>query len=102
MRDKVVAHRDLDAPVADWGFLSELRIRRINSELSFETISPSLSDEHAIKILPLIHSLISDMDEHINQFAQTYLLYLPPEDALYTVHLGDVPPHWLQLIPQSV
>jgi hypothetical protein len=42
IRDKSIAHRDLDGPVADWGFISQVRVLIESGGLTVHTISPIL------------------------------------------------------------
>lgn len=98
MRDKVLAHRDLDGPEADWGFLSQICIRMKSQQITVETISPNISNEKAANIIPLIDILISFTEDAVHKFMSTYLRYLPNEDAHYEIYLKDKDLYWLQKI----
>ena len=94
-RDKAVAHHDLDGPVADWGFISQLQINIMSGQMTHDTLSPVLPNETAHDMIPLLIFLIEKMDESINAFQQSYLSRLPPTDASYVVSLDDNPTEWL-------
>jgi hypothetical protein len=40
MRDKIIAHRDLDGPIADWGFVSQLEVAADATGITINTLSP--------------------------------------------------------------
>lgn len=109
MRDKVVAHRDLDGPVADWGFISDLHISVKSRQLELNTISPKITDDFAHKILPLTSYLIGVLDKRINAFVGPNLGRIFRNDGTYVVSLEENPQEWLikkkthqnmRLIPQ--
>ncbi len=98
IRDKIVAHRDLDGPVAEWGFVSELRVDIKAGEMAINTRSPFISDETAQATRPLIAHLISLADRTIDDFVRQYIMPgVTPEDASYVVSLEENPEHWLIL-----
>lgn len=97
VRDKIVAHRDLDGPVTDWGFVSEVRIDIVSQELAINTRSPCISNELAHAARPLISYLISTADSTIDDFVRRFIMTsITQADASYIVSLEDTPKHWLQ------
>jgi hypothetical protein len=44
LRDKVIAHRDLDGPIAEWGFISQLQVVADDTGVEVNTLSPSLEN----------------------------------------------------------
>jgi hypothetical protein len=96
MRDKVVAHRDLDGPTADWGFVSQLQIFSFGSDVEIHTLSPIISGELAEEISSLCVILINLMSE----CAKPLLKYLksPLPKGRYVVSLEDDPAEWLQRV----
>jgi hypothetical protein len=95
IRDKSIAHRDLDAPVADWGFISQLRVNIHLGELTINTISPILENEKARELLPLLDALIAKLGVLSLQFINTFLLPMHTPDGSYIVSLDDSPTPWL-------
>ena len=97
MRDKVVAHRDLDGPEADWGFVSQVQIVSYGSEVEINTLSPIIPSEMAEEISPLCVMLVNSMAEKMKPF----LSYLrpPPTAGHYTVDLAEKPTEWLHRVP---
>lgn len=94
-RDKVIAHRDLDGPVADWGFVSQLLIEIDDQGFSPQTLSPVLSIEKARDTVALADDLIRAMDAEMNQFVQTYGPQFSRTSGLYTMNLEDDASDWL-------
>lgn len=98
MRDKVIAHRDLDGPIADWGFLSQLRVEVQGSEALIHTLSPSIEDLRARQLSQLIDVLVPIMEERIQPSLRSYL-NPPPADGSYLVSLDENPVDWLRRVP---
>ena len=94
LRDKVVAHRDLDGPVTDWGFISQLELNFRAKELSVNTTSPSMPEDTARKALYLIDSLVAEMDRRVTAFAIRFIR-MPHTDATYSVSLDESPSEWM-------
>ena len=95
IRDKSIAHRDLDAPVADWGFISQLRVNLHSGELTINTISPILENEKARQLLPLLDVLIAHMGTLSLEFINKFLLSMHVSDGSYIVSLEDSRSPWL-------
>lgn len=95
LRDKVVAHRDLDGPVAEWGFVSQLQLKVRAKELTVDTRTPCITNEKATECLPLIKFLIAEMLQGVAGFVILHLKNIPVQDASYVVSLDDTPPQWL-------
>jgi hypothetical protein len=95
IRDKSIAHRDLDAPVADWGFISQLRVNLHLGELTVNTISPILENEKAHELLPLLDALIAHLGALSLEFINKFLLPMHVPDGSYIVSLDDSPSSWL-------
>lgn len=99
IRDKSIAHRDLDAPVADWGFISQLRVNVQSGELTINTISPILANEKAHELIPLLDALIAQMGAVPLEFINKYLVHMQASDGSYIVSLDDSPSPWLLPAP---
>jgi len=95
IRDQVIAHRDLDGPIADWGFVSQLEINIRSKQVTIDTISSIITNEKARELIPLLGFLIAAMDKSIDAFVHRYLSDVSPMDASYTVSLDDNPNEWL-------
>lgn len=98
MRDKVVAHRDLDGPIADWGFLSQLEIAVAGGELVINTNSPVLLDQKANDMLPLCDHLTAAMDQVVNDFAGKFLGQLASQQGVHVLCLDDATADWTRMI----
>ena len=94
-RDKVIAHRDLDGPVAEWGFVSQLLISIDSGGFSPLTLSPILSDEKAKETISLTEHLIEAMDKELNAFVITHGQEFQRESGLYMLSLDAADPDWL-------
>lgn len=95
MRDKVIAHRDLDGPIAEWGFISQLRVVADGTQIEINTLSPNLENEMAHQLLPLLDVLVALLEEKTRPFLNKYLIP-PPTSGYYAVSLDDDPAEWLQ------
>ena len=93
--DKSIAHRDLDAPVAEWGFISQVRVIIESGELTIHTLSPMLENEKAHELIPLLDALIEKMDAVSLGFINKYLVQMHASDGSYVVSLEDSPATWL-------
>lgn len=98
MRDKVVAHRDLDGPNAEWGFVSQLEITVSDSEIVIDTNSPVLPDLKAKEILPLCSHLIESMDNSVNKFVAMFRVQFSTEEGVYVLRLDDEGPEWTKKV----
>ena len=99
IRDKSIAHRDLDAPVADWGFISQVRVNVQAGELTINTISPILTNEKAHELLRLLDALIAQVAAVPLEFINKYLVRMHASDGSYIVSLDDSPSSWLEPAP---
>lgn len=95
IRDRVIAHRDLDGPVTDWGFVSQLQVIVQSKQLTIPTISSIITDDKARELLPLLDYLIPKMDESVESFVHRYLPPFASMDGAYVVSLDDNPKQWL-------
>ena len=95
MRDKVIAHRDLDGPTAEWGFVSDLHVAVKKRQLQLNTISPRITDELAQKVLALTAYLIGVLDQRIDVFVGPNLGRIFRNDGTYVISLEDSPTEWL-------
>jgi hypothetical protein len=96
-RDKVVAHRDLDAAVTRWGFINQLRL--VTDEIGFKiyTLNPYMPDEMARDLLALVKMLIRIMEERTEPFMREYVRTSPMPPGEYVINLKDeVPPNWIE------
>lgn len=95
IRDKSIAHRDLDAPVAEWGFISQVRAMIESGRLTVHTLSPILENAKAHELIPLLDALIKKMDAVSLDFINKYLIPMHMSDGSYVVSLEDSPATWL-------
>ena len=96
IRDKSIAHRDLDASIADWGFISQLRVNVQSGELTINTISPILANEKAHELIPLLDALIDTHTGALSlEFINKFLLPMHVSDGSYIVSLENSPSPWL-------
>jgi hypothetical protein len=95
IRDKSIAHRDLDGPAADWGFISQVRVLIESGELTVHTISPIFANEKAQELLPLLDALIEKMSAATLDFINKHLLAMHASDGSYVVSLDELPASWL-------
>jgi hypothetical protein len=98
MRDKVIAHRDLDGPVTDWGFVSQVTFAVDDKGFEINTLSPNIENERALAMLPLFEALIAQMDEKLQPFVQKNMRPPLPAPGNYVVSLDADPEVWLQKI----
>jgi hypothetical protein len=96
MRDKIIAHRDVDGPMADWGFVSQVQILVEPTAMQVNTLSPIMENERADQMLPLFAALIKLMDEKIDPFFGHFRP--PPAPGVYTLSLEENPAEWLQKV----
>lgn len=105
-RDKVVAHRDLDGPVADWGFVSQLELSVEGNGMAINTISPTLTNERATEMLPLLNHVIEKMDQSANEFAEKFLVQLAGRQGTHVLCLDDATVEWTKeidpVMPQQI
>jgi hypothetical protein len=96
-RDKFFAHRDLDAPIADWGFTNQLRLIVDSNGYFVITISPNIENSLAQSLLELVRILIPKMENYTRPFLETYIQQLPAPGH-YAVNVHDEnPTPWLEL-----
>lgn len=102
MRDKVIAHRDLDGPQAEWGFVSDLLITVTSGHLELNTISPKITDDLGNKLLSLTSFLIDVLDLKINAFVGKHFGRIVHNQGIYVVGLDENPSDWLfKKMPQK-
>lgn len=95
LRDKVLAHRDVDGPVADWGFISQLRVTIEAPGVVVDTLSPNLNNGTASELASLIHELVDVMEKRTAPLLRR--LHDPiPANGTYTVSLEENPSRWLE------
>jgi len=94
-RDKVVAHRDVDAPTADWGTLNQVEFAVDAGGLEVNTESPVILDQTAREILPLLDNLIGKMDEQVNAFVQRHGPDLIGKLGAHVLMTDADPTRWL-------
>lgn len=93
LRDKVIAHRDIDGPTADWGFVSQLRVTVGQTGVTFDTLSPNIDNDMATNLKPLIKELVVMMDTEMTPFLKKFNPLPPP--ATYVISLEETPTEWL-------
>ena len=95
-RDKSVAHRDLNAATAEWGFVNQLRIVADPAGITIHTLSAFMEDTLAHDLLALVCLLIPIMERELEPFIQTHFNPLPAPGE-YTLNLNDDNPSvWLE------
>ncbi len=95
-RDKVIAHRDIDGPKAEWGFVSELLLVTKGTNLAIQTRSPSISNEIATQVLDLTTELIVLMDKEIDSFVHKFgSECFGKGDSIHTLNIEEDPESWL-------
>jgi len=100
-RDKIVAHRDLDGPVADWGHVNQLEFTANGEEIEINTNSPVMQDDTARRMLLLIDRLIDIMESATSDFVHRSLLTLDLEPGDYVLSLEDAPREWVVQIKEG-
>lgn len=101
LRDKVVAHRDLDGPHGNFGFVSQLRVLRDAEGISCQTFSPFIDKKAAKETWNLCQSLNKAIEPSIFQFIQKYSPYLLTNPGEYIVSLDDNPHKWLTRVEET-
>jgi hypothetical protein len=102
-RDKVVAHRDLDAQLSTSGFVNQLRLVTNGYKFQVYTLSPFISDDKARDILALVNALIQIADEKTDPFINEHVRLAPMPPGQYVINLkDDFPPHWIQPAEKNV
>lgn len=96
MRDKIIAHRDLTGPIADWGFVSQVQIVVEPTAIQVNTLSPIMENERAELMHPLFAALIRLMDDELAPFFKHFTPL--PDPGLYALSLEESPVEWLQRI----
>jgi hypothetical protein len=94
-RDKVIAHRDLDGPVAEWGFASELVLDVSHEEVGFETLSPVAPHDLAKDVINLSEKLIARMDGLIKPIITEIGRWIPGRGK-FVLNLTDSGP-WIEV-----
>ena len=95
IRDKVIAHRDLDGPVTDWGFISQIQVIVQSKQITTPTINSIITNDKARDLIPLLDYLIEKMEEAQDAFAHRYLPPFVSTEASYVISLDDDPEQWL-------
>lgn len=98
IRDKVVAHRDLNGPISERGFVNQLQLNFCAGRWEINTYSPTITNENSRKVVSLANTLIIAMDQKIEDFTRIYLRGFP-SGSCCVVSLDESPEHWL--IPNS-
>jgi hypothetical protein len=98
LRDKVVAHRDLDGPVAEWGLVNQLEFTVDRKEIEVNTNSPVMLDDISRKLILLVDRLIEIMDSANGDFALKYFSELELKPGEYILRLDDDPKEWIAQI----
>jgi hypothetical protein len=93
MRDKVVAHRDLDGPIADWGHISQIRFHVENNRMAINTYSPVFTDQAAKDLLPIVDYLIGKMRSEFEQ-AKEHFQEIIQNNGVYVLEVTDVSKPW--------
>lgn len=94
IRDKIVAHRDVDGPVAEWGLASQVRLHFDDKGFFVHTLSPYAMEELLPKLGGLTRLLIKVCDAEIGKFVSQSVPKMPPGE--YVVSLEEQPAQWLK------
>jgi hypothetical protein len=94
LRDKVIAHRDLEGPNSSGGFVSRLQVVMQADHLTIPTISPIITNSEAQNVIALIDELVPAMDQAGHAFVTAHFPR-PLDDGLYVVSLDENPSEWL-------
>lgn len=101
MRDKVIAHRDVDGPIAeDFGLLNQLCITTRDGMFAVNTISPWMSDDKTQQVLRLAESMVMKMDYHVNKFGQRLFPCVSNSEGTFTLSLEEDPSEWLTRVEE--
>lgn len=95
LRDKTVAHKDLDAPIADFGSINQLIIRYENKRLAVHTVLPLLSETTAKDIIKLTTELIEKMEYHMSKYSKEYFHKSSIPNGRYSLSLDEDDSCWL-------
>ena len=96
IRDKSVAHRDVDGPIADFGLLNQVRFAVRDSTVFVDTISPILPDDKARQVQALVKELIPKMQYHVNKYIKKFFTGSGTSDGMYEMSLEPSPDRWLR------
>ncbi len=94
IRDKVITHRDVDGPIADWGLVNDIILEKRGSFTRLETRSPFMSIELAQRLMSLSSHLIERMDERIEPIILK-IQSLLPDDGRFVLSMMDSGP-WFE------
>lgn len=102
IRDKSIAHRDIDGPITDLGLLlNQVQFAIRNSTVYVDTISPIFSDEKAHEVHALVKELISKMDYHVNKYMVRFFVGSGTPDGTYEMSLEPSLEQWLKRLPMQ-
>ncbi len=96
IRDKSIAHRDVDGPIADFGLLNQVRFAIRDSAVYVDTISPILPDDKARQVQALVKELIPKMQYHVNKYLKRFFTGSGTVDGTYEMSLEPSPEKWLR------
>lgn len=95
-RDKTIAHRDLNGPVADRRPVNQVRFKIVGNTFSPVTGSPVISAAWAAELIPLIDHLIQSLDSQWGNFKQHFKPFLF-NDGEYELDLDESTP-WFKKV----
>lgn len=96
IRDKIVAHRDINGPIAeDFGLLNQVQIVLSSGELQVNTISPIMGDDKVREVVPLAAEMEKKMDYHLHKYLNKLKPHIGWHDGRYALSLEDNPEQWL-------
>jgi len=99
IRDKIIADRDPGKPTTRWGFINQLWVVVNGQDIRIETLSPSMENKPATKLMQLIDILVAKMQGRFEVFLQDFVR--PGADGRYIVNLDENPEHWLEPWPHA-
>jgi hypothetical protein len=97
MRDKVIAHRDANLPLASWGGPNDFGFI-FDGQTIMPSVYKSLLDPiKAIELKKLIHCLLQILAPRIGSFYQKHL-NAPPPPGHYLISIENTPASWFTMV----
>jgi hypothetical protein len=94
LRDKVVAHRDMDGPNAEWGWINQLELEVLEGEVTVHTRSPFIRDQNLRDFLALLNELIPIMYTKMSVFSDQHFASLSDQQGIHVLLLDEECTNW--------
>jgi len=94
LRDKVVAHRDTDGPIADWGWVNQLELEVLDGEVSVHTRSPIIRNQNVRDILALLDELIPMLYTMMCPFSEQHFASLSDQRGTHVLRMDEETSRW--------